>query len=437
MAGGGIKINNIKLNGGADGATFIPSVSSEGVLSWTNDKGYTNPTPVNIKGADGGNGVDGATGAKLVSQVLQGQDANGGNIYLQTFDDGTTATFTAPKGEKGNKGDMPSIAQTTGQSTTEVMSQKAITDELNGKANKADLEQTSAKLDALWKLNEGISYDFVTVNASAYENDIPSGAKKAAIEMIGGYNKQVGMSEWVNADVESVKVRGTNMFDEDLLLTATGWTKENGVYKGRANYIYNPNILSSLVFASNTQYYISYNVTQIGAKKFRVAIEYTDGTTETIYNSAITKSGKTVSKMRFDYGTNGTVELSNIIIAKSSVAVDYVPYILNTYSIPEAVRMLTDYGWGSYDNGTDKDVYNSIERTENGWQYVHRMQWFGGDYPPYGIFEPPGITDITDLMASFPNNFTVEPYGTITFVNSSGIDMPNTIKYLRALAEVK
>ena len=39
MAGGGIKISNIKVNGGADGATFIPSVSSDGVLSWTNNKG--------------------------------------------------------------------------------------------------------------------------------------------------------------------------------------------------------------------------------------------------------------------------------------------------------------------------------------------------------------------------------------------------------------
>ena len=365
----------------------------------------------------------------------------------------------------GTKLDKSDVVQTTGQSTTEVMSQKAVTDELNGKANKADLEQTSAKLeqtsadleqtsakleqtsakleqtsaklDALWKLNEGISYDFVTVNALKYENAIPSGAKKAAIEMIGGYNKQVGESEFVNADVESVKVRGTNMFDEDLLLTAKGWTKENGVYTGRANEIYNPNILSSLVFESNTQYYISYNVTKIDTKNFRVLITYTDGTTETIYDSATTKSGKTVSTMQFYYGTNGTIKLSNVIIAQSSVAVEYSPYILNTYSIPEAVRMLDSYGWGFYDTDTGKDVYNSIERTESGWQYVQRLQYF--DFNNYTILETPGITDITNLMSGFPNNFTVEPYGTITFVNSSAtdVDTPNTIKYLRALAEVK
>lgn len=120
MAGGGIKINNVKINGGADGATFTPMVDAEGNLSWSNNKGYTNPATVNIKGPKGDKGekgdrglqgvqgvagpqgeqgIQGATGAKLISQELVGQDENGGNIYQQTFDDGTVAYFTAPKGE--------------------------------------------------------------------------------------------------------------------------------------------------------------------------------------------------------------------------------------------------------------------------------------------------------------------------------------------------
>lgn len=49
--------------------------------------------------------IKGKTGAKLISQILIGQDENGGNIYQQTFNDGTTATFTAPRGEQGEKGD--------------------------------------------------------------------------------------------------------------------------------------------------------------------------------------------------------------------------------------------------------------------------------------------------------------------------------------------
>lgn len=44
---------------GKDGVTFIPSVSSDGVISWTNDGDKQNPTPVNIKGPQGPQGPQG------------------------------------------------------------------------------------------------------------------------------------------------------------------------------------------------------------------------------------------------------------------------------------------------------------------------------------------------------------------------------------------
>lgn len=53
--------------GALDGATFTPSVSSEGVLSWTNDKGKENPASVNIKGPKG----DAFTYADFTSEQLQ------------------------------------------------------------------------------------------------------------------------------------------------------------------------------------------------------------------------------------------------------------------------------------------------------------------------------------------------------------------------------
>ena len=46
---------------GADGATFTPSVDSAGNLSWTNNKGLTNPPTVNIKGPKGDVGEGAAT----------------------------------------------------------------------------------------------------------------------------------------------------------------------------------------------------------------------------------------------------------------------------------------------------------------------------------------------------------------------------------------
>lgn len=48
---------------GANGVTFTPHLSDDGVLSWTNDGGLANPDPVNIKGAPGAKGDKGDPGS--------------------------------------------------------------------------------------------------------------------------------------------------------------------------------------------------------------------------------------------------------------------------------------------------------------------------------------------------------------------------------------
>lgn len=42
-------------------ATFFPSVSEEGVISWTNNGNLPNPAPINIQGKAGPAGEDGHT----------------------------------------------------------------------------------------------------------------------------------------------------------------------------------------------------------------------------------------------------------------------------------------------------------------------------------------------------------------------------------------
>lgn len=62
-------VNNGGLQGadGQDGATFTPSVSAEGVLSWENDGGRENPAAVNLRGPQGPAGTDGAAGPNRVT----------------------------------------------------------------------------------------------------------------------------------------------------------------------------------------------------------------------------------------------------------------------------------------------------------------------------------------------------------------------------------
>ena len=82
----------------SDGATFTPSVSSAGVLSWTNDKGLTNPASVNIKGATGSAGKDGSS--VTVTKVTESTADGGSNVV--TFSDGKT--LTVKNGSKGTPG---------------------------------------------------------------------------------------------------------------------------------------------------------------------------------------------------------------------------------------------------------------------------------------------------------------------------------------------
>lgn len=72
---------------GEDGATFTPSVSEDGTLSWTNNKGLTNPNPVNVKGPTGdtgSTGPQGPQGDKGDPGVHVGSEAptDGSNVWI-------------------------------------------------------------------------------------------------------------------------------------------------------------------------------------------------------------------------------------------------------------------------------------------------------------------------------------------------------------------
>ena len=89
-------VNNGALQGaqGESGATFTPSVDTSGNLSWTNDKGLTNPTTVNIKGPQGEKGDTGDTG-ETGPQGEKGETGNGLEI-VTTEGDGAAYTATVP-----------------------------------------------------------------------------------------------------------------------------------------------------------------------------------------------------------------------------------------------------------------------------------------------------------------------------------------------------
>lgn len=70
---------------GENGATFTPFLDSEGNLSWSNDKGFANPSTINIKGQDGYTPqknidyFDGKDGENGFSPVISSKEVSGGH----------------------------------------------------------------------------------------------------------------------------------------------------------------------------------------------------------------------------------------------------------------------------------------------------------------------------------------------------------------------
>lgn len=80
---------------------FLPSVSTEGVLSWTNKAGLTNPASVNIKGAKGDTGT--AASIKIGS-VTTGAAGSNASVTNSGTASNVVLNFTLPRGKDGKDG---------------------------------------------------------------------------------------------------------------------------------------------------------------------------------------------------------------------------------------------------------------------------------------------------------------------------------------------
>ena len=99
---------------GKDGVTFYPTVSAAGIISWTNNGGLKNPTPISImgpagpvgpQGIQGNDGSDGKDGTSIFSITKKAEDSN---IIVITLTDTTTQEIEIPTvaGKDGEQGEI-------------------------------------------------------------------------------------------------------------------------------------------------------------------------------------------------------------------------------------------------------------------------------------------------------------------------------------------
>mgnify|MGYP002766482406 FL=1 len=139
---------------------YLPSVSSDGVLSWTNKAGLTNPASVNIKGAKGDTG----TAATItIGSVTTGAAGSSASVTNRGTTSNVVLDFTLPRGKDGKDGGVTVDAELSDTSTNPIQ-------------NKA----VKANMDSL--------YTNITTKLGALSNKIPT--KVSALENDAGYLTQ-------------------------------------------------------------------------------------------------------------------------------------------------------------------------------------------------------------------------------------------------------
>ena len=292
--------------------------------------------------------------------------------------------------------------------------------------------ELKAKTDALWKLSEGKSYDFVEDATEAYSKNVPTGCRFAQIEKIGGKTVARDAGELVSAGVEDVEAQGVNLLDPKKTTTADGMpygltitmTGENTF---RISGV--PSVTSAgergFVVASNSQ-------EKLRGKGLKITAFPIKGTVSSAWGLRTADESYLAVSVLLTPGVNVDIEFR--LMASTATPSAYSPYSFDTYPIPDAVKALPGYGWSA------GNLCNEIVRRADGWDYMQRVG-LPATTDGYTVLDAPTTTDITDLMTGALPLMTAEPGGTITMHHALAddglrLDVPSTVKYIRDLKEV-
>lgn len=327
-------------------------------------------------------------------------------------------------------------AQQIEQNKTDIASLK---EDLISKADKTSLVKTDRKLDALWKLNQGISYEFQTDDAEAYQKTVPSGAKVASIKSIGG--KTIVWNQLNLNNEQSITKNGISFINNK----DGSWTI-NGTCS-----VSNDEGITTIIYLFAPKY--------VSGHKYLVkADKYSDEN----YGFAI--NGRTYPLKKaiiINYAFNP------IIFVKDKVTVDNVTMRMNIFdltqmfgagnepSTPEEFEAMFPADYYPYNAGelmsasVNEVIYLDTKNQETSYpipQAILDLDGYGEsgnfvDFVEKKYHKGDRTIDISDIMGdTFQDPLEVEVGGTLTFKNSHGDDyripIPSSEEYVISLAEV-
>lgn len=358
----------------------------------------------------------------------------------------TTAADAAAEAAKKAAQEAQKAAETSaGSAAQAVEAVGKLADDLD--ATQKDLAKMKRAIRFQAELNKGQTWDFEEDTQEAYQRQVPSGAKAGAVMEWGGKIRK-------GKNVLPIDVN-TDIWPEFNLSGAHVTINNN-----RGIKIYPKTSYTDLPAGT-------YTVSTKGMKSVNCAIQTNDDDYSRVINNdkPITFTLSQLTRIRYLFVAGIGVNTQFYIQTVAGAAPDYKfePYTTElliakvddvrvanaagdrtaTYPIPAAVKALPGYGWSA------GSVANTVERTENGWQYVQRVgsrAYQEGDEltdgtTTYYALESPITTDITALMGDSLAPFAVEAGGSITLHHPKvdegfAVDVPAKIQYITKLSEV-
>ena len=199
-------------------ATSATNAANSASAAETHEKGAKDAATAAAKSAEGlADAVKRAKDAAASAQNNAGKTAADREAVAEMKTAAETAQGNAEKAATAAAGSATEKAAEIADSAAQIAEN---TENIETNATDIDLlrrenVELKTKTDALWKLSEGKSYDFVEDSTEAYSKNVPTGCRFAQVEKIGG--KTAAWNQCAKVTSRSVANNGIT------------WTVDNGV----------------------------------------------------------------------------------------------------------------------------------------------------------------------------------------------------------------
>lgn len=207
--------------------------------------------------------------------------------------------------------------------------------------------------------------DLTLLYGSGNEPADTSDPRIAQIEAYAAAHPEYNAGELLSALVDEVRVQWKNLLQKEAFISGY-YDEKTGLYKENNKYT-----ASELIQAkAKTQYIASLNGEGVLCLFYQYTADksYLGRTTVFPKKPITTADNARYIAVAFKNGLASEIQDANVQLEHGNVITAYSPYHAETHPIPSAIQALPGYGWSA------GSVANTIERTEDGWRYVKRIE---------------------------------------------------------------